>query len=138
MIHIARCHCGGVEITCNGEPDPVILCHCKLCQRRTGGLFHIAAWFESSLVSIVGETTEFTRTAGDANLPFTFHFCPTCGTSIWWLSPRPDGPLAGKIGIAGGCFAEPNFPVPTISIYEEHKHLWITPPTDVQKFNQGI
>ena len=86
MIHVARCHCGEIEITCKGEPDPVVICHCKLCQRRTGSLFHVAAWFDSSLVSINGVTTEFTRTTGDAKLPFTFNFCPTCGTSIWWLS----------------------------------------------------
>ena len=55
-------------------------------------------------------------------LSFTFHFCPRCGTSIWWLPARVDGPLKGKVGIAGGCFASAELPVPTLSIYEKHKH----------------
>lgn len=135
---IAKCHCGEVEITCLGEPDPVVICHCELCQRRTGSLFNIAAWFEQSDVIISGTTTEFTRTTGDAGLAFTFNFCPVCGTSIWWLPARPDGSLKDKIGVAGGCFADSNFPKPTVSIYEKHMHGWILPPSSTKSHETGL
>ena len=138
MDHVAKCHCGEVEIICTGDPDPVVICHCELCQRRTGSFFHIAAWFNRRSVQIKGNTKEFTRTSGDAGLPFTFNFCTNCGTSIWWLSARPDGPLRNKIGVAGGCFAEMNFPTPTISIYEKHKHSWLSLPRNIQNLNAAI
>jgi hypothetical protein len=138
MTHVAQCHCGEVEIICDGEPDPVIICHCELCQRRTGSLFHVAAWFDINSVQINGTTKEFTRTNGDANLPFTFNFCTNCGTSIWWLATRMDGPLKGKIGIAGGCFSEEDFPTPTLSIYEKHKHSWVSLPSYVESFDASI
>jgi hypothetical protein len=138
MTYIARCHCGDVCITCQGEPDPVVICHCELCQRRTGSLFNVAAWFERSLVTIVGSTTEYCRTSGDAELPFTFNFCISCGTSIWWLPARADGALKGKIGIAAGCFAGEELPAPTLSIYEKHQHSWVGLPDGVKHYEAGI
>jgi len=136
--YVAKCHCGEVEVVCKDEPEPVVICHCELCQRRTGSFFHIAAWFDRESVQINGYTKEFTRTSGDAGLPFTFNFCTNCGTSIWWLSPRQDGPLKDKVGIAGGCFTEKNFPAPTISIYEKHKHSWVSLPVNIQSFTAGM
>lgn len=136
MTRTAQCHCGQVKLTCEGEPSPVIACHCQLCQRRTGSPIHIGAWFDRENVKFEGETTEYTRTTGDAGLPVTFNFCPTCGTSIWWLSPRPNGPLSGKVGIAGGCFADPDFPPPNISLYEKRRHSWISVPEGTACFKE--
>ena len=138
MPYVAKCHCGDVTVTCEGQPDPVVICHCELCQRRTGSFFNVAAWFDFERVKIVGETTEYTRTNGDAKLRFTFNFCPSCGTSIWWLPARVDGPLKGKIGIAGGCFAGTQLPAPTLSIYEKHKHSWVSLPEGAGHCDGGI
>ncbi len=138
MGYIAKCHCGDVTLACEGEPDPIVMCHCELCQRRTGSLFGIAAWFGRTSVKITGVTTEYTRTTGDANLPFTFNFCPGCGTSIWWLPARADGALKGKIAIAGGCFTETPLPEPTLSIYEKHRHACVVPPKSATKYHAGL
>lgn len=138
MTHVAKCHCGGVEIICAGDPDPVIVCHCLLCQRRTGSLFQVAAWFKQDLVKIHGTTKKYTRTTDDSGLPFTFNFCDICGTTIWWAPARLDGPLKNKLAIAGGCFLEEGFPKPTISIYEKHRHSWVSLPPDIRRYNEGL
>jgi hypothetical protein len=138
MEHVAKCHCGSVSIACDGEPSPVIICHCKLCQRRTGTLFQVAAWFDRDSVRINGKTKEYTRTEGDAHFAFTFNFCINCGTSIWWLPPNPDGPLQGKIGVAGGCFSEPGFPCPSMSIYHKSKHDCVMLPPHIQTHETGL
>lgn len=104
-----------------------MVCHCQLCQRRTGSLFHVAAWFPVASVTFEGTTREFTRATGDRGAPMTFNFCPTCGTSVWWRSAF-GGPLAERVGIAAGCFADPDFPRPTVSIYEKRRHPWIRMP----------
>ena len=137
-MRVAKCHCGEIEITCHGEPGPVIMCHCELCQRRTGSLFSIAVWFDRDSVEIAGTTKEYTRTTGDAGLPFTFNICPECGTSIWWFAARPGGPLQDKVGIAGGCFADTELPPPTVSIYEKHMHDWAAPPTPIESHDAGL
>jgi hypothetical protein len=125
MTRVAQCHCGQVQITCQGEPDPVVMCSCRLCQRRTGAPFQIGAWFPSEDVRIEGETKAFFR-AGDSGLESAANFCPNCGTSIWWEG------FPGKIGVAGGCFADPDFPPPTLSVYEQTKHPWIHAPDSAE------
>lgn len=129
MTRIAQCHCGQVTITCEGEPDPVVMCSCRLCQRRTGAPFQIGAYFPAESARIEGETRPFVRT-GDSGLEFTINFCPNCGTSIWWEG------FPGKIGVAGGCFADPNFPQPTVSVYEQTRHPWINVPEGIPRFDK--
>ena len=132
MARIARCHCGEVNISCEGEPWLVALCSCELCQRRTGSPIHIGAWFNRDQVTIEGTTKEFTRTTGDRGTKLTFNFCPTCGTSIWWGGT--EAPFAGNVGIAGGCFADPNFPPPTVAVYDKRRHPWISTPEGIPCF----
>lgn len=130
MTRIAQCLCGKVKLTCEGEPDPVIMCCCRLCQRRTGAPVHIGAWFAIENVRFEGETKTYVRTDGDLGLEVTHNFCPTCGTTVWWPG------IPGKIGIAGGCFADPDFPPPTVSVYEQTRHPWIEPLGDIPRFQK--
>lgn len=135
QTHTAECHCGQVKITCQGEPYPVFMCSCTLCQRRTGSPIHIGAWWPMEDVTMEGETKEFTRSTGEQGVPITFNFCPECGTSIWWGGQTEgEGPLVGYYGIAGGCFAEPGFPDVTASLYERSKQPWISAPEGTHCF----
>ena len=138
MTYFAKCHCGAVEVNCDCAPDPVIICHCKLCRRRTGSFFQVAAWFDSKSVLITGATEEFTRTTGDSGLPFTFNFCPACGTTIWWLTSNSKGSLSSKIAVAGGCFEQADAIKPTISIYGKHKESWLSLPVGIEKYEAGL
>jgi Glutathione-dependent formaldehyde-activating enzyme len=42
-----------------------------------------------------------------------FHFCPDCGTSVFWYAEG----RADDIGIAFGTFADPSMPWPTLSVW---------------------
>jgi len=130
MNRVAQFHCGQVHLTCNGDPRLVVSCHCLLCQRRTGSVIHVAAWYRKERVQFEGTTKAYTRTAGDQEIPWTFHFCPECGTSVWWeaQSVSPD------IGIGVGCFADPEFPPPTYSVYNKHRHPRVTNPKDSHSY----
>lgn len=100
------------------------LCHCLECQRRTGSTYGIAAFFARDAVKANGETSCFTRTA-DNGSKVSFYFCPTCGSTVYWESERkPD-----LIAVAAGSFADPQFPQPIQSVYEEHKHPWVNVPS---------
>ena len=81
--YVAECHCGQVRITCVGEPYPVFMCNCQLCQRRTGSPIHIGAWWPMDDVTMEGATKAFTRTTGEQGMEATFNFCPECGTNIY-------------------------------------------------------
>src|SRR6202040_542502 len=113
----AVCSCGQLHLTIEGEPSRISMCHCLECQRRTGGVISNQARFRREQVTLTGKATAWMRTAESGNA-LTFHFCPTCGSTVYW---EGEG-FPGYIAVAIGNFAEPNFPAPAIAVWEESRH----------------
>jgi len=126
----ASCRCGKLSVTYKG-PDPkrITLCHCNSCQLRTGTAFSIQGRFPRDNVKIEGKSTKWTF-PDDAEKPIkfrscdsgkaTYHFCPVCGTTVYWdIAAAPD-----VIGIAIGTLTDPTFPPPKISGFEKYGHPW--------------
>jgi hypothetical protein len=81
------------------------------------------ARFPSNHVRIVGRFTEYVR-ASDEGEERTFHFCPECGATVFYtLSTVPDA-----VSVPIGAFADPDFPPPTVSVYEARRHPWVAVP----------
>jgi hypothetical protein len=121
VMRIASCSCGSLRADTTGEPIVVAACHCRECQRRTGAPFGVTVLFPKGQVRIHGLSKEHVRD-GQEGRKVRFYFCPDCGTTVFW---HPEvGPDA--IGVALGAFADPSFPEPTVSIWEEAKHPWVT------------
>lgn len=132
MERTASCLCGDLRITVEGEPARVNMCNCTECQRRSGSVFQIGAFFdEGQLKSIEGESSVYTRTGGSGNL-INLHFCPTCGVSVYF---RPQA-RPTVLGIHGGCFADPNFPQPNTAGWIKSKHDWVTVPDGTKAFEE--
>ena len=132
MERTAECHCGALRVVVSGEPERVYVCHCKSCQRRTGAVVHSGAGFAKANCRIEGESRIYVRTA-ESGKAIHFHFCPTCGSNVYWEQERfPD-----LIGIAVGAFADPDFPKPTFSVWEESRHDWVGLPDGLERFTQG-
>jgi hypothetical protein len=133
MERLAQCHCGSLRAATFGEPLAVAICHCKACQRRTGALASSVAAFEKAQVAIDGDTKIFDRIA-ESGRKVRFYFCPNCGTSLYW---EPDA-RPGLYILAVGAFADPNFPVPSVSIFEKSKHTWMLLPDGMRHFQGAI
>jgi hypothetical protein len=98
--------------------------HCLACQQRTGSVFGAQARFPSEAVTIEGTSTEYVR-IGDSGGKIHFHFCPSCGATVYYkLVGAPE-----VTAISVGAFADPSFPEPTCSVYESRKHSWVSAPT---------
>jgi hypothetical protein len=123
----AACSCGQLNLATEGEPVRISMCHCLACQRRTGSAFGVQARFPRDKVSIAGRSTQYVRTADSGN-QVTFHFCPDCGSTVYYrLDQAPD-----MIAVPVGAFADPAFPAPKVSIYEARRHAWAGAPADVE------
>ena len=120
-IREATCSCGGLKLKCEGDPVRISMCHCLECQRRTGSVFGVQAWFPTECVNLAGGVaTQFAR-RGDSGRLVTFHFCPQCGGTVFWQAEqRPE-----FTAVAIGAFADPTFASPRVSFWESRKHLWI-------------
>jgi hypothetical protein len=132
MNRTAQCSCGSLRVTVNAEPQSVVACHCIDCQRRTGSVFGVGAYFAREQVAFAGESKVFVRPT-DAGHEFTTHFCPSCGTSVYWQS----GKNPGLVGVAVGAFADPSFPSPVRSVWERSSHPWATLEVAAQHFPKG-
>ena len=117
MTRRAACSCGQLHLTVEGEPS------------------RISMWarFPRQQVTISGKAAAWMRIAESGNV-LTFHFCPTCGSTVYWENEG----FPGYLAVAIGNFADPNFPAPTVAVWEESRHPWVslppeTPPKRVAK-----
>ena len=122
---LASCSCGQLTAQVVGEPVRISICHCLACQRRTGSVFGEQARFPREGASISGASSEYVR-VGDEGSHVKFHFCPKCGSTVYY---EPEG-LEEFLAIPVGAFADPSFPAPRISVYESRKHQWVVAPPE--------
>ncbi|MHC4551912.1 MAG: GFA family protein [Planctomycetota bacterium] len=133
----ASCRCGQLSVTYKGpDPERRTLCHCNSCQMRTGTAFSIQGRFLRENATIEGKSTEW-KFPNDKGPKVTYrscdsggatsHFCPVCGTTVYWdIDVAPD-----IIGIAIGTFTDPTFPAPVISGFEAYGHPWSMKAADL-------
>jgi hypothetical protein len=108
---IAQCACGRIRVDVENEPLQVVACHCDFCQKRTGTVVQVCAYFiEDDGVEIRGETKVYNGVEIDGVAAITgdeisYNPCSTCGSTVFW---RFEGrrPL---MGIAVGNFVDPEF-----------------------------
>ena len=122
---LAACSCGQLNLTIEGEPARVSMCHRLECQRRTGAVIGNQARFAREQITFAGQSTAWTRSAESGNR-LTFHFCPVCGSTVYWEGQG----FPGFVAVAIGTFADLAFPAPTIAVWEECRHPWVELPSD--------
>ncbi len=129
--HRASCQCGALRVTADADPDFVIACNCRACQRRTGSPFGATGYFRRESLAITGPDKAWARKA-DSGRGIENHFCPTCGTSLYWtLEMRP-----AHIGVAYGCF-DAALPEPARAIWTEEQHAWVSFPEAWPHYPKG-
>src|SRR4051812_21115453 len=119
----AACSCGQLRLTVEGDPFRISMCHCLACQRRTGSAFGMQARWTADQVGIDGRYSDYVRVSDDGEKR-TFHFCPDCGATVFYDSENAPDAIAVPIG----AFADPSFPQPSVSVWEERKVPWVTLP----------
>ena len=122
----ATCACGQLRATCEGEPESVWLCCCVQCQKRTGSVHSVHAYFDRARVRTEGAAKRFRRSS-DAGRWVETAFCPECGSTVYWeaeLAP-------GRVGVTAGAFADPGFPLPRGAVWTENKCRWVPLPEGV-------
>ena len=119
-VRVATCRCGRLRATCTGEPLRVSVCHCLDCQQRSGSAFAVQARWPDERLVLEGEHREWSRTTA-SGARATFRFCPACGGTVAFVGSG----LPGVTAVPVGAFADPAFPPPTVSVYEERSHAWV-------------
>jgi hypothetical protein len=114
------CACGTARYVCDAEPLFAINCHCRDCQRESGGAFiPVLAVPKNSPALIQGTPRQFTVTA-DSGHPTIRVFCGDCGSPLYGLpSSAPD-----IVMIRAGSLDDPSSFRPTEDIYTAIAQPW--------------
>jgi hypothetical protein len=89
-----------------------------------------AAFFPREAVGVTqGRTKSFTRDSA-LGKKVTFHFCPDCGSTLYWEPER----MPHRIGVAVGAFADPAFPQPEQSVWTRDKHAWLELADEMHRY----
>ncbi|MBA3564747.1 MAG: GFA family protein [Gammaproteobacteria bacterium] len=127
---LASCSCGKLTVSTQGEPIRVSICHCLACQKRTGSVFGAQARFPAETVTVKGKSKEYVR-IGDEGSSARFHFCPECGSTVFY---RLDA-IPGVVAVPVGAFADPDFPQPRVSVYGARQHCWVRLPEGIERLD---
>ena len=111
------CQCGRVRYAVQIEDNTAYLCHCRMCQRATGGVAAALKQVESDAVLWTGEPDLY------ASSPIAERgFCSGCGTPL--LFRYLEG--STKIDLTIGSFDDPSRFRPTQHFgWESHYPAWL-------------
>ena len=100
------CLCGKLRYEVGTQPSRVTMCHCKFCQRATGGAYLVEPIFDARDFSIIkGTPKNYTHTSEGSGKAVYIHFCDNCGTKLFLTFER----FADVVGVYGGTFDDPNW-----------------------------
>ena len=118
----ASCRCGQLRAITTGEPVRLSVCHCLNCKKRSGSAFAVQARWPDVQVRIEGQSKSWSTRWAESGNPATFHFCPECGSDLYY---EIDGKFDGLIAVPLGAFDDPFFGSPEYSVWEARKHEWV-------------
>ena len=121
------CLCGQVGWRAAAEPINVRLCHCRNCQRATGGPYFARALFHAADVERSGETTRWASSARLHRLS-----CARCGTPVF-AEPQ-DAPM---IAVSLTTLDDPTALAPGSHIWTSRKRPWVSLDDGLPQFPEG-
>ena len=107
------CQCGRVRYEADIEQDDAYFCHCRMCQKATGGFAAVFVQVEHGRLNWLGEP-DWYESSPIAKRPF----CSACGTPLGFQFK--DG--GGKADLTLGSFDDPSGFKPVIHAGAESIH----------------
>lgn len=117
------CNCGAVRYEVRREPVTCYICHCHLCQKRTGSPFSMTLVLPSRAIAVLrGEPEPTVRELPSGGLS-TFWSCGACHSRLW--SERTDRP--GQ-GLRAGTLDDTSWVRPVAQFWTSSAQPWALVP----------
>lgn len=122
------CTCRAVRYRMTSAPMFVHCCHCRWCQRESGGAFALNAMIEAERVVPLQGAPELVETPSNSGRGQKFFRCPDCKIALW-SNYAGSGEKVRFVRV--GTLDEPDRLPPDIHIFTASKQPWLTLPPDV-------
>ncbi len=113
------CLCGAVRYKCSAEPMMTGHCHCRNCQKASGGGFVTAAAVPESAIEITGPV-KYHEVATDSGGTSRHGFCAKCGSRLFGASSN----MPGIVTVMAGSMDDPSGLEPSMNIFTESAQPW--------------
>ena len=125
-----RCLCGAVRYEFTGDAVLALNCHCRDCQRASGGASTPALFVLRNSLKISG-SAKYYDSIGESGKVISRGFCPNCGSALFGQPElMPD-----VISIRPGTLDDPSTFRPAIDIYTASAQPWDVMDPAIPKFS---
>lgn len=123
------CLCGAVRFEADGDPLFSSNCHCRDCQRASGGGYLPLMAFPAAAVRVTGVVKSFHRRA-DSGASTSESFCPECAARLYGQADV----LQGIVVLHAGALDDPTLYKPQIDIFAASAPPWDHMDPSLPKF----
>lgn len=107
------CLCGAITYASESTSMSTAICHCRDCQRQSGGAFSVNVLVPSEGFAVAGKGLSHYSKTGSSGLPAKRHFCSNCGSALYSEIAFMPGVVLLKAGsLMDTCSVQPSM------------HLW--------------
>jgi hypothetical protein len=128
------CFCGAVRYRLTRAPMFVHCCHCRDCQKQTGGAFAINALIERDCVALAAGSEAPVRVAmkTDSGRPHDIYRCGACESALWSDYGRRGVMVFVRVATLDRA---PEI-VPDVDIFTRSKLPWLRLPEGARVFEE--
>ena len=112
------CACGAIRYEVTAKPITMFNCHCRDCQRTTGGAFTPVVYVPAKAVKITKGEPHYYSTPSAALGDNKRAFCPDCGSRLF------GGITEDGHGIAASSLDDPSLFKPQMHIFTSDAQPW--------------
>jgi hypothetical protein len=111
------CQCGAVRYRLESVPDGAVICHCRMCQKASGGAFTAFCGVPKTDLVVTSGAVSVFRSSDIAERGF----CALCGTPLTYHVLGSQ-----RIGVTIGSLDDPNSVVPGEQLGTESRVRWLS------------
>ena len=130
MLKTGGCNCKTIRYQVTGKPLFVHVCHCRECQRDSGGAFNMTMLLLATDFQITHGIPAEKRVTRLSGKQYFGYFCEQCGNPIYGAPVDP----IGLIVLRPGTLDEIDQLQPQAHIWVQEKQPWVQIPKNVPSF----
>ena len=127
-----RCACGAIHYECNVDPVAMVNCHCRDCQRASGGAYAAILAVPKAAVEMRGDPRYYGIVGASGNL-VERGFCSACGCQVTFKMER----LPDVLGLQAASLDDPSIYRPAMDVFTSSAQAWDHMDPSVQKYSDG-
>jgi hypothetical protein len=114
------CACGAIRYESTAEPMMMLHCHCRDCQRSSGGPFASFAVVPKDAFKLLQGSLKFYDSSSDAGGKVHRGFCAECGSPVLG---KPDV-VPHLVAIRTASLDDPSWFKPQMDVWTSDAHAW--------------